>query len=279
MPKVIVVFLFLASIALASNPNDEQTVRTAYAKLAYAVQTKIIVTEATANPDLSTAELAKKLQENGLRFEITDMSSGNISEIESRPYWDLVTKPNQQKILSIPHETYSLAEFNKVVAVSLVATPSWTTNENQYEVWDMSVKEILSYSNEARKYSRYVAATMTVRFQHLSRTYHALWLFSDSDVMCADTVAGSVVADFVKESTFPSVLTDTHLRYRAAVDQWLNSTQRFEASCRAGKIDVCCDSTMQCGVLPEDLRTKPAPNALTPKETQQSEQELYKTRD
>ncbi|HET6178637.1 MAG TPA: hypothetical protein VFE61_17035 [Candidatus Sulfotelmatobacter sp.] len=266
--RVLLSVFLLAGIALAANPQDEALVRNAYAKLAYASQTKIVAIEAQSNSDLTTADLSKKLQDNELRFEITAMSSGSISDIESRPYSEFVTRPDQQKVLSIPHETHSVTEFGKLLAISLFATPHWTTmNGESREDWDMPVKALV-YSGNAGKYSRYVTATITVSFQGTSRTYHTLWLFSDSDVMCVDLVTGDVVRYFVKESVFPSVLTDTHLRYHPAVEQWLTSTQRFDASCKAGKLDVCCDSAMHCGVLEEDLRTKPAPNMLTPKERQ-----------
>lgn len=271
--KVLLSVFLLAGIALAANPQDEALVRNAYAKLAYASQTKIVAIEAQRNSDLTIAELSKELQDNELRFEITAMSSGNISDIESRPYSEFVTRPDQQKVLSIPHETHSVTEFGKFLGVTLFATPHWTTmraevNGEWSEDWDMPVKALVDSGN-AGKYSRYVTATITVSFQGTSQTYHALWLFSDSDVMCVDLVTGNeIVKYFAQESAFPSVLTDTHLRYHPAVEQWLTSTQRFDASCKAGKLDVCCDSAMHCGVLEDDLRTKPAPNALTPKERQ-----------
>lgn len=268
--KVLLSVFLLAGIALAANPQDEALVRNAYAKLAYAAQTKTVFIEALTNSDLTVAELSKKLQDNELRFEITAMSSGSISDIESRPYSEFVTRPDQQKVLSIPHETHSVTEFGKLLADSLFATPRWTTmNGTSSGDWDMPIKALVySYSGNAGKYSRYVTATITVSFQGTSQTYHTLWLFSDSDAICVDLVTGDIVRDFAKESAFPSVLTDTHLRYHPAVEQWLTSTQRFDTSCKAGKLDVCCDSAMHCGVLEEDLRTKPAPNALTPKERQ-----------
>jgi|SRR5882762_151799 len=267
--KVLLSVFLLAGIALAANTQDEALVRNAYAKLAYAAQTRTVAIEGQRNSDLTIAELSKKLQDNELRFVITAMSSGSISEIESRTYSEFATRPDQEKVLSIPHETHSVTEFGKLLAVSRFATPFWTTMDGESsEDWDMPVKEALVYSGNAGKYSRYVTATITVSFQGRSRTYHTLWLFSDSDVMCLDLVTGNGVRDFVKESVFPSVLTDTHLRYHPAVEQWLTSTQRFDTSCKAGKLDVCCDSAMHCGVLEEDLRTKPVPNALTPKERQ-----------
>src|SRR6267142_1354499 len=64
--------------ALAANPQDEQIVRNAYA-----VQSHTVFVEATKNPNLKSPELAQKLQDNELRFEITEMSSGALSDIVS----------------------------------------------------------------------------------------------------------------------------------------------------------------------------------------------------
>jgi hypothetical protein len=261
--------VLLASIALAANPQDEAIARNAYAKLAYAVQARIVYIEVQKNPDITTAELAKKLQANELRFEITDLASGAISDIGSKPYSDFVAKPDKQEVLQITHQEEYFDENGKR-ATSYFAIPHWSPwNDPDEENWDIPVSAALVHTGNVGRYSRYVAATITARFQGRSRTYHALWWFSDSDVMCIDTVTGnSIVRSFAMESAYPSVLTDTSLRSRTAVNDWLNSTQRFESSCKAGKLDVCCDSALHRGVSADDLRsTKPAPNTTAaPKE-------------
>ena len=256
-----VVPVLLASIALGANPQDEQVVRKSYAKLAYAVQSRTVYVEAQKHPNITTAELAAKLQSNELRFDIADMSSGGISDIGSRPYSDFVTRPDRQEVLQIAHDEQTFTEDGRLIT-SYFAVPRWSPGEQTLEDWDVPVKAALVASGNERGYSRYVAATITVRFQGRSRTYHALWLFSDSDLMAIDTVTGNSIArSFATESAYPSVLTDTTLRSRTTVNDWLNSTQRFDASCKTGKVDVCCDSAMHCGVSTEDLRsTKPAPN-------------------
>jgi len=244
----------------AANPQDEQTVRNAYAKLAYAVQSHTVFVEATKNPNLKLSELAQKLQDNELRFEITEMSSGALSDIASRPYSDFVTRLDTQPILQITHNTQTVDENGKRFT-TYFADPHWSHGSQSQDDWDTPVKTVLEHIRG--NFSRYVAATITVRFQGQSRTYRALWLFG-SDILSIDLVvgAGGVVKDFSNENLFPSVLTDSSLRSRSVVSDWLNSAQRFDASCKTGKQDVCCDSTtIHCGVNSEDLRsTKPAPN-------------------
>lgn len=261
--RLLAVSLLLTGFAWAANPQDEQVVRTAYAKLAYAVQSHTVYVEAQKNPNLKSSELAQKLQDNELRFDITDMSSGALSEIASRPYSDFVTRTDTQDVLQITHEQASFDE-NGSRLMSHFAVPHWTAGEQSQENWDIPVKDAFVQSSIGKKFSRYVTATITVRFQKGSRTYHTLWCFGpdpSEPLIAVDLVTGNIVSDFATESAYPSVLTDTSLRSRAVVNDWLNSTQRVDPSCKTGKQDVCCDSAMHCGVNSEDLRsTKTAPN-------------------
>lgn len=258
----------VASSAFAANPQDEQTVRNAYAKLAYAVQSRTVYVEVQKNQNLKSSDLTQRLQDNELRFDITDMSSGALSDISSRSYSDFVTKPDGQDVLGVTHETAMFNENGQRYS-SLFAAPKWDKESPENfsptpsGAWDIPVRDVMA-KTVGNNYNRYVTATITVRFQGRSRTYHTLWLFGSNDVsvepLSVDLVTGQVVRDFALESAYPSVLTDTSLRSRAAVNDWLTSTQRFDASCKTGKHDVCC-SAMQCGVSSEDLRsTKPAPN-------------------
>ena len=255
--KAIAVSLLLTGIALAANPKDEQVVRTAYAKLAYAVQSKIVYQEAQRNRDLKTAELTQKLRDNELRFDIEDMSSGMLADVDSKPWSDYVTPPNGQDVLGISFDTETLDENGKRYT-SYFAIAHWAKDSDAQE-WNSTVKEVTD--KERSVFFRYVTATVTVHFQERSRTYHTMWLFG-TDVRPIDLVTGNGILDeFAKHGAYPSVLTDSSFRSRSVVNDWLNSTQRSDSSCRAGKQDVCCDSAMRCGVNVEDLRsTEPAPN-------------------
>lgn len=265
--SLIVALALQAGFALPSNAKDEQAVRTAYAKVAYAVQSRTVYLEATKHPDITAADLTKKLQANELRFDISEMSSGSIADILDRPYSDFVSKPDKQQVLQITHyEETATEKSNKVTTYS--AEPVWKAGGVSSGDWDrVPVKTAIARS--LGTYSRYVTATITVRFQNQSRTYRTLWLFSDTDLMAIDTVTGNyILRRFATESAYPSVLTDTGLRAQAAVNDWLTSTQSFDASCKPGKADVCCDSaSMHCGVSADDLRsTKPAPKTTAMEE-------------
>jgi hypothetical protein len=194
---------FAASLALAANPQDEQTVRNAYAKLAYAVQSHTVYDAVRKNPDINSLELTKELQANELRFDIAEMSSGPLSEIASKPYTDFVTPPDTQVVLQISRDEEYFDENGKRV-ISNFAIPRWAPGEAAREGWSIPVQNALTQSGNGAKFSRYVTAAITVRLRGQSRTYHTLWLFG-SDTLAIDLVSGdNVVTEFVTENVFPS---------------------------------------------------------------------------
>ena len=264
-PILVLCALLVGQTAFGQSlPHEENIVRTAYAKLAYAAQLHTVYDAVQRNKNLKASELAQKLQDNELSFDITDMSSGALSEIASKPYSDFVTQPFGEDVLSITHDTETIDE-NGQRFTSYFAIPRWAHGAQSQEKWDLPVEEALA--GEQRTFSRYVTATIIAHFQGRSRTYRTLWWFG-SDIRAIDLVSGNgILRRFATEGVYPSVLTDTSLRSRSVVNDWLGLTQRFEASCKTGKQDVCCDSAMRCGVHSEDLRsTKPAPNTTaTPK--------------
>jgi hypothetical protein len=255
--------VLLTTVAFAANPQDEEVVRTAYAKLAYAVQSEIVL---TASPSLTSAELAKQIQANQVSFEITDMTSGPLSEIADKPYSDFVAVPDGQEVLGVSTGVHNYDDH--IIgkhATSNIASVFWAEQQAiPRGSWDLSLHDLLAKavgknSDLPADPTRYVTATITVSFQGKARTYHTLWLFGSWGFTGVDTVANPT--QFAKEGVFPSVLTDTSARSRPAVSEWLESNKRVDPSCKTGKVDVCCDpSTLACGVAAADLEsTKPAP--------------------
>ena len=73
-------------------------------------------------------------------------------------------------------------------------------------------------------------------------------------MILVDTVTGTAVDSFVKQDVYPTVLLKTRLRAKPVVADWLKSHQVFDATCKPGKEDVCCDlTTLECGVAAQDV--------------------------
>jgi hypothetical protein len=263
---LLVLGLGCASTLAAAQVNlqDEQVVRIAYAKLAYAVQSEIVF---GASPTITSAELAKKLQGNQLQFQIADMTSGPVSDIADKSYSDLVAVPDGRQVLEVGpgsanYEDHIIGKH----ATSYFASVSWAEQQAVPRgTFDFTVHDFLALAvgknpDLPAAPTRYVTATITVTFQGKSRTYNTLWLFGSWGFTGLDGVVTDPVP-FAKEGTFPSVLTDTSARSRPAVKEWLESNKKTDPSCTAGKVDVCCDpTTLACGLAAADVdSTKPAP--------------------
>jgi hypothetical protein len=264
--KLVGFVLTALCIAQAANPHDEQVMRNAYAKLAYAVQTKTVYDVARKDHQINSLGLSKQVRENELRFDISELTSGALTEIATRPFSEFVTAPAGQQVLQVSLDTESLDENGKRT-ISSLAVPQWAKGQDPTsEDWNTPVSKALSQTGHEGEFSRYVSATITVRYKGQSRTYRALWFFGDG-FLGIDLITGTIVNDFVTINSYPSVLTDTSLRSHPAVKEWLLANQRFDASCKTGKQDVCCDDGMRCGVHSADLESnKPAPTTkATPK--------------
>lgn len=265
---VIAISLTCAIGATAQSPTtrDETVVRTAYAKLAHGVQVKTVYNAVLKNRELSPLDLNKQIQENELRFDISEMTSGPLTDITDKPNSDFVSVPDGNDILSIASDTETFDENGKRAESLLAGIPQWVHREAvSPEGWDMPVGKALELAEHAGKFSSYVALTATVRFQGKSRTYRSLWLFGTETLAVDLVVTGINLLDLTTHNTYPSVLADTSLRSTPAVHEWLTANQRFEASCKVGKSETCCDpTTMRCGIAAEDLGSKvPAPTTKT----------------
>jgi hypothetical protein len=111
------------------------------------------------------------------------------------------------------------------------------------------------------------------RTQGRSRTYHALFAFGKDDkgqeaIQPVDTVIGnSILSAFVNRPLYPATLLNTSMREDPAVATWLKAHQVFDATCKPGKEDVCCDlNTLECGVSAHDVNaafSQPIPASET----------------
>jgi len=151
------------------NAGSEKIVRETYRKLEiYNAAAQIFENERTRKPFRSDASL---------KFELTDFHSGDIQEIQNKPYAELVTLPSGD-VVSLargghstdggPQEATFGAEWEHGQYAS-VFDPVW------------SVADVFHF--EAARYydiRTYVEYRVTVRLQGRARTYRALALFRES---------------------------------------------------------------------------------------------------
>ena len=246
--------------------HEETVVRTTYAKVVYAVQLGTIhdlwrELDAASQKKLSRAAIEARLAQDELRFEIRDVTSGDINEIAQVKYGDLVTKPAGREVPQVTPVQYRYTKDTKETLESN-ARASWTRGQDQQgEDWNIPTSRVLAQMENGNWYSRYAAFTVKVDFRGRSRTARAIFLFGKNDkgeaeLLPIDMLTGnSALSAFAKDSVYPATLLETYLRENPGIADWLRSHMIDNSLCQAGKREVCCDPiSLSCGVAVGDLR-------------------------
>ncbi len=269
MKRIQVVVLCLGTIIplarlSAQMTHEEIVVRTTYAKLAYAVKIGEIHNVLSKKADPSLAELENNIAGKQLTFEITNFTSGPVSEIAKRNLSDLVTKPDGQDVIDVALGTYNFTEDveekREVREIAETgAQASWAPGQNLAADWNVPFEQALPDfdAGSNAKYSGYAAYRVTVSFEGRSRSYIAMFLFGTGTVpvLAADNVTNSsALTQLVDKSVYPAVLLESPIRRKKGVADWLKSHQVRYPACRSGEQQACCDlSSLSCSVAAADI--------------------------
>ncbi len=253
----LLVALVLASTltwAQSSMSHEETMVRTAYARLTYAVQLQIVAQDAMNAPGSARhnkALLQTQLKELTPRFEIDDVMSGNLSTIGNEFWENFITKPNGDVI----HITAS-------GVVSTFTTPSGITKKSMFYArasWSARVFETswdgatvaravseLSVTDGVPNgvvYDHYTSYRVLATLQGRNRSYNAMFLFGkdpkgNESIFKVDHIVGMGALDTVtNQSLYPEVLLETVYRELPEVADWIaanttsNTTKTRDAYC------------------------------------------------
>jgi hypothetical protein len=198
------------------------------------------------------------LEQERLQFELSDFVVGNISELATRTYSDLVTKLGEGDEIHISMREDNVGE-NGIDTSEFNANASWTTGRGSSENWDIPAKVVFETMENPEWYSRYANFRVTVTYQGRSRTYKALFLIgnygSEQKVIALDNVTNnSSLTFFAQASVHPNTLLKTRLHSNRAVAEWLRSQANSESSCQIQKGETCCDAaTMKCGLAKDEV--------------------------
>jgi hypothetical protein len=266
--KLLLPLLLLATFASAATPTHEETVvRTAYAKLAYAVDVNTVYSLAIANPTIKPEELNREVEARGLRFQLSNFKVGNLSDISNEKYDVLGQYPDGQDIIQT--STVERVEIGAPTSME-VASAKWEEGPSSTAP-DMTVREMMpamqSESGIKSLLVRYCTYTVTATLAGRSRTYDASFLFAaDGEVVTGDVVAaigGGPLLHFISHPVYPTVLLKGALAKTPAVRNFLEAGQRPESTCVNG--EVCCDTAaLRCGVPSADLRRLPLTRPANP---------------
>ncbi len=257
--------LLLASFstAVAEMSHEETVVRTAYAKLSYAVDLNTVYRVTQRNRKISASDLAREIENRALRFTLSDFEVGNLADIGDRKYLDLAGQyPDGQDVIHSYPATVNMTEGGPTIT-SDTAAAQWGPGQNAVSPV-LTVKAMLPIMEQESGISplvRYCSYTVTVSLGGRSRTYKATFLFGgNNQVAAGDTVVdinGGALEYFLTHPVYPDVLLRTTLRKNPAVRGFLESNRgTADASCKQG--DICCDAlSLQCGLPAAEARREP----------------------
>jgi hypothetical protein len=251
-------------LASSDMTPDEAAVRSAYAKLSFAVDLNTAYQAVTANPNIDAAALAQQVEREGLRFKLSHFKCGDLAEIAKQSYGVLGQYPDGQDVIMTSPVSSSLIEGTAPEVLTEMASATWAQGPNGTPP-NATVGELLPIMEQESGVSRlrrYCTFTATATLGGRSRTYQAHFLFGgENRIAPGDVVVaagGGALETFISHPLYPDILLRTSLWNKPAVHAFLMSTQRTETSCRVNVGDVCCNAnTLQCGVASADLQRQP----------------------
>ena len=256
----IVTLLPLAS-ANGQMSHEETVVRQTYATLAYAATIRSIHRALDAQPEITRTALDARISNEAVKFQLTNFSSGKLGDIAQHSYGDLVTKPDGSDVLAIATGSLKYSEEGSPDIFDPTAqVEGWVPGQQVSDNFDIPAAKAFAMADTDRIYSRFAPYTVTALFRGRSRTAKAMFVFgtnADGQELIGpiDPMTGSsALFEFVSQTVYPATLLKTRLRATPVVADWLRSHQVFDASCKPGKEDVCCDpATLECGVASKDV--------------------------
>lgn len=243
--------------------HEEAVVRTAYAKLSYAVDLNTAYQLATSNPKLDSATLRSEILVQGLHFTLSDFVTGKLSDIAQQKYVPTLGQyPDGQDMISVALSSVTHEDVGGRTAKTDTATAHWTKGPNGNPP-DLTVGEMmptLQQESGLLLLDRYCTFTVTASLAGRSRTYRAAFLFAaGGEVATGDVVVGlggGALSRFISQPVHPDIFLQTSLGKQPAIHDFLQAGQRQDQSC--GSSDACCDlQTLQCGVSSAELRRLP----------------------
>jgi hypothetical protein len=259
---VCLLFAFISAAMAGEMTREETVVRTAYAKLSYAVDLHTVFTSNPVSTD--AAELNQQVETHGLRFWLGNFETGNLADALDARYADMFGEyGNGQDVIetSVIAEGYS---ENGAPVTTEMATAQWATGHGVAP--NLTVGQMMPAMEQEsgiRPLRRYCTFTVTATLAGRSQTYKAAFFFAEDGRAAPSAAAmvhlgGGALTHFLLHPVYPSIFVRTPLANSSAVRSFIAATQRSESSCKAGTGDVCCDvERLHCGVASADLSVDP----------------------
>jgi hypothetical protein len=255
------------------NREEENIIRTAYAKMSYGDEVRIVLDALvrTGRDELwtSRANLVDRALDSRLSFELSDFDFGKISSIADHKIGDFDGSSAWigGDALDVTPSVYNYSVDNApstyVTYIKFAWRPSPYRSLSPVESWPIA-RALQSEQFEGKKHTDYATYTVTVTLGGKSRTYNAWALFrldekGKNQAYFMDAIADPTAVTFgVEHSFYPQAFVETDLRTVPFVDKWLHDNARTCSVPHSEKDnnrdDVRCDPhTGRCGVAQSSL--------------------------
>jgi hypothetical protein len=233
MRCVAVVCVLLASLsgAAAQMTHEETLVRTAYARLTYAAQLRVVANDAMHARHLSTAELQEQVTKLTPRFEIDNVALGSFSAIAGLPWEQMVTKPDGDLIqVGSSGVGPIITTRNGVTKKQMFyVMTGWISHTFDQSWRGVTVAQAVGDVPKLRGEicSSYISYRVTATLNGRSRTYNAMFVFGrdakgNETVHMIDNVVGLGSLELVTtQSLYPEALLETYYREFPEVADWI----------------------------------------------------------
>jgi hypothetical protein len=269
---------FLSLSAYAATPQgdhqEETIVRSAYAKMAYAVKQQAVLVIAKDEALLpkkqrvlpqDSKSIDAMLAAADVTVTLKDFVIGNVSDILGKKVSELISPPQAFLLRSFLQE-WSFTESGGKPQPCNGLELRWEPNSNPpgEESANLKFDDVykLQWGVDRPKtaWQTYVGYTVAVTFQDKTEGYHAMFIFGHDEngnnvAQPVDpTTDNSALAEALHEPLFPAALVSTRLRSSVTAANWIAANQISDSSCSVGKGDVCCNlDRLKCGPSHADV--------------------------
>jgi hypothetical protein len=248
--------------------REEEVVRATYAKLAYSARLGVYMryaldTESTSANAIRLPQLQTELDKQ-LSFKFQNIRVGELSDIGSLYWEDLVTKPDHD-LVSVAYNLQRMAGQETTPPTSMYfVLAGWGASTDYEANWHIPVSKVIREMLPKDTgmldvvWSRYAAYTVSVAVGVGQRTYKALFLFGKrpdgSEVVWrTDHVLGMGSLDMLFDrSLYPEPLIETSLRELPAISAWI---AKVGVAFGSDQRDIVCNGvTGKCGIPIQALK-------------------------
>jgi sRNA-binding protein len=246
-------------------PQEEQIVRSYYAKLSFLAQLQVLANVSMHGSPAWTEATVRQIIKDGARFDLSEFQTGDFAEIETLP-WTLLLNPDAPQgiievnrvsaNIGVNHHDFSITWYQVWRNAQIQPEQEQERREQMARAMGSAgvstVKDAVRLANPG-DWSRYASFTVLTRLRGQAITYRATFLFARHGEAVAVFDPAMRVPIELNGPFYPTVLVDSVYRELPFFKTWVADNQ-LSGCKRLKEPEICCDPyTSRCGLASEDV--------------------------